>query len=217
MKGNIIFLKGKNAAGNLVFYTRAGEQIARARPEFVNDPKTANQTLARKRMAFISAMAKGLDIALDLGFADKVDGLHSSRNFFVKANYGKMTGTAEDIQIDYETLQLTSANSDVEVVALGELDTSVPLTLSVPTDDGYSDSPTAKATDKGMIVVYSKTAHRAMTAEISNVRTEDTSWSVRVPSNWQGHFVEVYAFVFRGEGKDAIASETLYCGTGRVA
>ena len=217
MKGNIIFLKGKNAAGNLVFYTRAGEQIARARPEFVNDPKTANQTLARKRMAFISTMAKGLDIALDLGFADKVDGLHSSRNFFVKANYSKMTGTAEAIEIDYETLQLTSANTDVEVVALGELDTSVPLTLSVLTDDGYSGSPTAKATDKGMIVVYSKTAHRAMTAEINNVRTEDTSWSVRVPGNWQGHFVEVYAFVFRGEGKDAIASETLYVGSGRVA
>lgn len=217
MKGNIIFLKGKNAAGNLVFYTRAGEQIARARPEFVNDPKTANQTLARKRMAFISTMAKGLDIALDLGFADKVDGLHSSRNFFVKENYAKMTGTAEAIEIDYETLQITSANTDVEVVALGELDTSTPLTLSVRTDDGYSDSPTAKATDKGMIVVYSKTAHRAMTAIINNVRTEDASWSVRVPGNWQGHFVEVYAFVFRGEGKDAIASETLYCGAGRVA
>lgn len=217
MKGNIIFLKGKNAAGNLVFYTRAGEQIARARPEFVSNPKTEGQTLARKRMAFISNMAKGLDAALDLGFADKVDGLHSSRNFFVKENYGKMSGTPEAIEIDYETLQITSANSDVEIVALGELDTSVPLTMSVTTDDGYHDSPTAKATDKGMIVVYSKTAHRAMTAIINNVRTENTSWSVRVPGNWQGHFVEVYAFVFRGEGKEAIASETIYCGAGRVA
>lgn len=217
MKGNIIFLKGKNAAGNLVFYTRAGEQIARARPEFVNNPKTENQTLARKRLAFISKMAKGMDTALDLGFADKVDGLHSSRNRFVKANYGKITGTAEDIQIDYETLQLTSANADVEIVALGELDTSVPLQISVATDDGYSGSPTAKATDKGMIVVYSKTAHRAVVATVNNVRTDDTSWACTIPGNWQGHFVEVYAFVFRGEGKEAIASETIYCGSGRVA
>lgn len=217
MKGNIIFLKGKNAAGNLVFYTRAGEQIARARPEFVSNPKTENQTLARKRLAFISQMAKGLDTALDLGFADKVNGLQSSRNFFVKANYGKMSGTAEDIQIDYETLQLTSANSDVEIIALGELDTSVPLAISVVTDDGYSGSPTAKATDKGMLVVYSKTARRAMVATVNNVRTDNTSWSVTVPGNWQGHFVEVYAFVFRGEGKDVIASETIYCGTGRIA
>lgn len=217
MKGNIIFLKGKNAAGNLVFYTRAGEQIARARPEFVNNPKTENQTLARKRMAFISVMAKGLDTALDLGFADKVDGLHSSRNFFVKANYGKMSGTAEDIQINYETLQLTSANSDVEILSLGELDTSTPLQVSVTTTDGYSGSPTAKATDKGMIVVYSKSAHRAVMATINSVRTTDTAWTCTVPGNWQGHFVEVWAFVFRGEGKDAIASETLYCGSGRIA
>lgn len=217
MKGNIIFLKGKNAAGNLVFYTRAGEQIARARPEFVSNPKTEGQTLARKRLAFISKMAKGLDTALDLGFADKVNGLQSSRNFFVKANYGKITGTAENIQIDYETLQLTSANSDVEIVSLGELNTSVPLQISVPTNDGYSGSPTAKATDKGMIVVYSKTAHRAVVATINNVRTDDTSWACPVPGNWQGHFVEVWAFVFRGEGKEAIASETIYCGSGRVA
>lgn len=217
MKGNPIANKGVNAAGNHVYYIRGGVQIVRGRPDFVSNPKTDAQVLARKRLAFISTMAKGMDIALDLGFADKVTPLRSSRNFFVKANYEKITGTAENIEIDYETLQLTSANTDVEIVALGELDTSVPLTLSVPTDDGYSDSPTAKATDKGMIVVYSKTAHRAMTAVINNVRTQNTSWSIRVPGNWQGHFVEVYAFVFRGEGKEAIASETLYCGSGRVA
>lgn len=217
MKGNIIFLKGKNAAGNLVFYTRAGEQIARARPEFVSNPKTANQTLARKRLAFISTMAKGLDTALDLGFADKVNGLQSSRNFFVKENYAKMSGTAEAIAIDYTTLQLTSANSDVEILSLGELDTATPLKVSVATADGYSDSPTAKATDKGMLVVYSMTANRAMVATVNNVRTTSTAWTVTVPGNWQGHFVQVWAFVFRGEGKEAIASKTLYCGQGRIA
>lgn len=217
MKGNIIFLKGKNAAGNLVFYTRAGEQIARARPEFVSNPKTENQTLARKRLAFISQMAKGLDTALDLGFADKVTGLKSSRNFFVKENYAKMTGTAEAIVIDYETLKLTSANSDVEILSLGETSFEVPLQVSVATEDGYSGSPTAKATDKGMLVVYSKDAHRAMVATVNNVRTDNTSWSVTVPGNWQGHFVEVWAFVFRGEGKEAIASDTIYLGSGRIA
>lgn len=217
MKGNPIANKGINAAGNHVYYIRGGVQIVRGRPEFVSNPKTEAQTLARKRLAFISQMAKGMDIALDLGFADKVTPLRSSRNFFVKANYGKITGTAENIEIDYETLQLTSANSDVEILSLGELDTSTPLQLSVTTTDGYSGSPTAKATDKGMLVVYSKTAHRAVTAVINNVRTNDTVWACTLPGNWQGHFVEVYAIVFRGEGKEAIASETLYCGAGRVA
>lgn len=217
MKGNPIANKGVNAAGNHVYYIRGGVQIVRGRPEFVSNPKTEGQVLARKRLAFISAMAKGLDIALDLGYADKVTPLRSSRNFFVKANYGKITGTAEAIDINYETLQLTSANTDVEIVALGELDTTVPLQVSVVTNDGYSGSPTAEATDKGMIVVYSKTAHRCVVATINNVRTQNTSWACTVPGNWQGHFIEVYAFVFRGEGKEAIASETLYCGSGRIA
>ena len=217
MKGNPIANKGINAAGNFVYYIRGGVQIVRGRPEFVSNPKTEGQTLARKRMAYISQMAKGLDQALDMGFADKVTPLRSSRNFFVKANYELMSGTAEAIEIDYEKLQLTSSNTDVEIVALGDVDASVPLTISVLTEDGYSGSPTAKATDKGVIVAYSKTARRAVMATINNVRTQDTSWSVRVPGNWQGHFCEVYAFVFRGEGKDVIASETLYCGSARIA
>lgn len=216
MKGNVIFLKGKNAAGNLVFYTRAGQQISRGRPEFVRNPNTPAQVLRRAYLKYISGLARQFDRATDIGFSVLVDALHSSRNFFVKKNYENLSGTADVVEIAWDKVQLTEPNPEVNGVALGEPNFATPLQVTVPIDDDYSDPDYGKATDVGFFIVINKTNNQAISKTLASVRAADHV-DIAVPGNWQGAYVEVYGFVYRGTPSEAICSETIYCGTGRIA
>lgn len=216
MKGNIIFLKGKNAAGNLVFYTRAGEQIARARPEFVRNPQTSAQLLRRAYLSFISKMAKGLDSALDLGYTDIVTALVSSRNWFTKRNYAQLSGTVDSVAIAYDKVVLSNPHAEVNVMATGEANFATPLTVILPVDDPYTDDDFGKATDGCVMAVYSKTNGLAVMKHTDEARGRN-SIELTVPSYWQGHYVEVWCFMTRGTGSEMICSETWYCGSGRIA
>lgn len=88
-----------------VFAIRFGETIERAYNPVVANPKTNAQTEARAKLKLVSQLAAvlGADIAIPrMGAA-------SSRNLFVKKNYGLMTYTGSQAEIQLDKVQLTSS------------------------------------------------------------------------------------------------------------
>lgn len=216
MKGNIIFLKGKNKAGNLVFYTRAGQQIARAKAEFVRNPKTSSQLLVRAKFGVLTVLAKALDPALDLGFARLVDALHSSRNFFFRKNYANVTGTTPDnLEVSYSSLALTE-QGDIDAVTPGEANFDTPLAVKVSIEATNVDGERNLATDKVYVMVYNKTKNLGKLSDGTATRSS-SDVDVTVPGYWQGDYVEVYLFCTRGSGRELQASETVYLDEGRIS
>ena len=216
MKYNIVFNKGKNKAGNFVFYTRAGVQIARGYSEMVSNPRTPNQIEARKKLAFISGIAKGFAPVLKMGYSVVDNAMYSARNFFVKDNYDNLTYNASTqvTSIAYEDLKLSKAG-DINPVAPGEANFETPLTVTCVIDDGYEEPIYGLATDKVMLVVYNKTKGRCM---YDNSKTRaDSTLSCSVTGNWQGDFVETYVIVNRPADYGFECSEAIYCGTGRIS
>lgn len=88
-----------------VFSIRFGETIERAYNPIVANPNTEGQVEARAKMKLISQLAAvlGRDIAIPrIGAA-------SSRNLFVKKNYGLLTFTNSQAEVQLDKIQLTSS------------------------------------------------------------------------------------------------------------
>lgn len=215
MKYNIVFNKGKNKAGNFVFYTRAGVQIARGYSEMVANPRTPNQIEARKKLAFVSGIAKGFAPVLKMGYSVVDNAMYSARNFFVKDNYSNMSYNASTqvVSIAYEDLKL-SKPGDINIVAPGEANFDTPLTVTCDIDDGYAEPVYGLGTDNAMLIVYNKTLGRCV---YDNSKTREASTlTCVVPSNWQGSFVECYVMVNRPSDYGFECSEAIYVGSGRI-
>lgn len=88
-----------------VFSIRFGETIERAYNPVVANPSTEAQVEARAKLKLISQLAAvlGKDIAIPRS------GAASSRNLFVKKNYGLMTFTNSQAEIQLDRVQLTSS------------------------------------------------------------------------------------------------------------
>lgn len=133
---------------------------------------------------------------------------------FVALNRGFVSGPIDNLEMDYE--QTVISEGTLTRVALGEADLSTPLTVTVPIDDNYLDPNFNSAKDIVHLVVYSKTGNEAL---YTTATRDATELSTRVPGYWQGHFVEMYAFVEGDpEGtKPGVCSTTMYVGAGRIA
>lgn len=209
----------RNKFGMAVGFRWKGLNVIRVYNDSPNNPKTADQVLARAYFALVGKMAGALTDVLRFTMRAFGTKNHTTpQGQFVKQNYSLVSGTAAAPEIDYELLTLTPTNSKLTGIALGEVDMSVPLTVSVPVDDSYSDPAHNSANDKLYLVVYSKTANEMVISDGTAKRTSETV-SVRVPGYWQGHFVEVYAFMAADEtsARAGEFSKTLYCGAGRIA
>ena len=116
---------------------------------------------------------------------------------------------------DWEKLQVSQGN--LTEVACGEANFATPLSVTVPIDDSYSDPRFNSDNDQVYLVIYDKTANEAIVSE--PVTREDDHITTSVPGMWQGHHVEVYVFVLgvTGEVSEGKVSNTIYCGSGRIA
>lgn len=147
----------------------------------------------------LASTAREMGVAIEQAFANVNDG-----NIVQK-------------MVDTEWDKLIISQGELTGVALGEANFTVPLTVSVPIDDSYSDPRYNSDDDQVFIVVYSKTNDRAIISE--GVKRTGESVSVTIPSYWQGHYVEVYAYVVGAAGtvSEGLVSDTIYCGQGRIA
>ena len=189
-----------------------------------NNPKTQEQVLNRERFGLVGYIGGAMHDVLTMTmrtFAGKHHTVPQAQ--FVKQNYDLTSGTVGNVEINYELLSVTPSDSHLTPVALGELDTSTPLTIAVPVDSNYLDTNHNSANDKLYLVVLAKKDNNGNEAEVTvsdgTAKRSSASVSVRVPDYWQGRFVEVYAFMAADEMSVRAGqfSRTLYCGSGRIA
>lgn len=195
-----------------------GKKVMRGYNEFPANPKTSKQELQRAKFGLLASIGGALLHALHVGMKSYSD-LHASTELgaFMRLNLSKVSGeTPETLEVDYETLSVSEGR--LTTVALGEVDFSTPLTVSVPVDDSYLNTDFNSGDDRLYLAVYSKSGGESVLSDGTAKRTSD-SVSVRVPGYWQGHFVEVYAFMKSADSAadPEVCSKTLYCGSGRIA
>lgn len=248
MKNNFIIGRTSGKLGDLVAYVRGGKQFGRVYVPHITNPNTLRQQVSRKKMAVVSDFGRALGRTLAIGFGADANSRVSPRNIFsritIPADKEIVTGeTPATVAIDYEKVQLSDGKVPVQGVAFGEADFSVPLTVKVDFDAVYQ-SYDLNHTSAGelqsvavFLVVYNKTLGvSTINSKILYDKTTNT-WlsasddiSVSMQGDWQGSFVEVYAFckqlpdALNGVPVDVMpyripgnCTPTVYIGTGRIA
>ena len=194
-----------------------GKKVIRAYNEFPKQSNTDLQELQRAKFGMLGEMSGALLGALQLGLKGYAAGQVSTEvGEFVKLNMENVSGSVHNLEVAYDKLILSKGN--LTEVALGEANFATPLTVSVPIDDSYYDSRFNSEDDIVYLIVYSKTNGTAVMSD-GSVKRSDEQVSVSVPGYWQGHYVEVFAFVkSAAESDDPYnCSQTIYCGSGRIA
>ena len=194
-----------------------GKKVIRAYNEFPKQSNTDLQELQRAKFGMLGEMGGALLGALQLGLKEYAAGQVSTEvGEFVKLNMENVSGSVHNLEVAYDKLILSKGN--LTEVALGEANFATPLTVSVPIDDSYYDSRFNSEDDIVYLIVYSKTNGTAVMSD-GSVKRSDEQVSVSVPGYWQGHYVEVFAFVkSAAESDDPYnCSQTIYCGNGRIA
>lgn len=97
-------IKSGKLAGS-VFTVRYGETIERAYNPFVSNPNTAKQVAARARMKLMSQLSAVLGDVIAMPRVGSV----SSRNLFVKNNYGSSSYTNNQASVDLLAIKLTKS------------------------------------------------------------------------------------------------------------
>lgn len=248
MKNNFIIGRTSGKLGDLVGYVRGGKQFARVYVPHISNPNTERQQVSRKKMAVVSDFGRALSRVLAVGYGADANSRVSPRNIFsretIPAGKGIIKGTTPaTVAIDYEKVQVSNGKIPVNGVAYGEVDYSTPLKVIVPFDGVYQ-SYDLNHTSGGELqsvavfaVVYNKTlgvstmASRILYNKETNVWLNDTEEiQVAVGDDWQGSFVEVYAFckqlpdALNGVALDTMpyripgnCTPTSYLGSGRIA
>lgn len=194
-----------------------GKKVIRGYNEFPKESHTEQQELQRAKFGMLGEMGGALLNALQIGLKKYAAAQKSTEvGEFVKLNMVNVSGTVNHLEAAYDKFILSDGG--LTGVALGEANFATPLTVTVPIDDSYSDTRFNSEDDRVVLAVYSKTNGRAVVSDGSVKRTGDQV-SVTVPSYWQGHYVEVFAFVKASENSadPYECSETIYCGSGRIA
>lgn len=176
------------------------------------DPAATERRLQAAIKTLLQGMSEDLQNAINIGLLTEsvAYGVTVNTEFINLNNNGTtVTGTYDNLTVDYPTLILSKGK--VVPIAPGEANFDTPLDVTVAIDDGYI-SELDHADDIVYLVVYSKTSNAMMMAE---GHRDDNSITVTVPGNWQGDLVETYVFV-----KDSLTEDTsnsIYCGSGRIA
>lgn len=131
MKLNGIFGTGSGKTGNAVFATSAGKQIVRTYQPKVSNPNTDAQIAQRAKFKLLSQLAAAMAPVIVI----PKEGLVSSRNRFVKANFNLAQFAEDQAQIKLEGIQLTASQKSLPGIQLtsgeGGTEISVQLVASV--------------------------------------------------------------------------------------
>ena len=210
----------KGKVGTVVGSFWKGKKVMRAYNEFPTNPRTTAQVMQRQKFATIASLGGAFSNILKMTLKGYANGEQNSLiGQFVGQNIDYVTVSGSTVEVSYDKLELTPPDHNHTPVALGEANFSTPLTVSVPIDDSYYDQRENSEDDKVYLVVYSKTGQGVMVSD-GTAKRESDQVSVSVPGHWQGHYVEVYAFVMGDPTLDLTRghwSETIYCGSGRIA
>ena len=147
----------KGKVGTVVGSFWKGKKVMRAYNEFPSNPRTSAQLIQRQKFALIASLGGVFSDFLKMTLRGYANGEQNSLiGQFVGQNINSVNVSGSTVEVDYETLSLTPPKSPLTAVALGEVDFSTPLTVSVPVDDNYLDPEKNSANDKLYLVVLAK-------------------------------------------------------------
>lgn len=207
----------RNKVGNVVGYTRMGEQTMRGYLASISNPNTQAQQLYRGRFAILASLAASFRRAINLGLKPAMRAAKSSvYGEFIKLNQAAVTGTVGALNVVPDSIKVSKGS--LMEVALGSPNFSTPLTVTVPVTDNYADIPDVDPTDVCYLAVYSPDYGRVLVSAGAPRGTQAepiVSLTAIVPSSFQGVEVHLYAFVVAADG--SLASQTTYLGSGEIA
>lgn len=109
---NSILGKINGKVGNVVLTSTGGEVIAREYNPNVSNPNTTAQVDQRAKLKLMSQIAAALAPVIVI----PKEGLKSSRNLFIKKNFGSVYASGGVAQVTYENLQLTNGNAGIPAI-----------------------------------------------------------------------------------------------------
>ena len=206
--------------GSSVGFRWKGIDVIRAYVKYVTNPNTDAQKLQREKISIAGKLAGALNEILNMTMRRyATEKKTTPAGQFVKQTLADaITGTLGNLSVQYDHVSITAPDAHLTEVACGEANFATPLTVTVPIDDSYFDNRFNSEEDKVYLVVYSKTAGQTVVSD-GTAKRDSESVSVNVPGYWQGHFVEVFAFVDADpfSKRAGMTSPTIYCGSGRIA
>lgn len=193
---------GSGKVGSMVYATVAGQQIVRQYQPVVANPSTVPQTNSRAKLKLASQLATTLKEVI----AIPREGLKSSKNLFIKRNYGIFVAAGGYAQVSYENIQLTNGQSGLPAItATRDASNNVTMKLAEAAAPGIS---------RVVFIIYKKTSEGALqlvSSAISSVRGENNDFE-KVVAGAEGELV-LYAYGM----KDADAAATAKYGNLQVA
>lgn len=117
-------MSGKTA--DVVMVVRGGEQIVRKYQPIVTNPNTPGQIAARAKLKLMSQLAAVMAPYI----AIKKQGNVSSRNLFVKANYGLATYLNNDANVELRSITLTKGILSLPLPSVSRSENSIEVYLS---------------------------------------------------------------------------------------
>lgn len=117
-------LSGK--LGNSVFAVRNGEQIARQFQPVVSNPSTSAQVGARAKLKLMSQLSAVMAPVIAIPRRGSV----SSRNIFVKKNYGLSTFANNNASVELVNVQLTDSVVAFPVVSIARRENGIGAAIS---------------------------------------------------------------------------------------
>lgn len=179
---------------------KGGEYVTRSYQPSVKNPNTLRQRVSRLRMAAAAQLAAGLAPAIMAGFG-KASGSTKMypRNMFVRDlvrmdGMGALNVVNEAAEIEYPYLNISSRIGINAMPIIGAISFDEPLHVSIPVT-GQPVTDVLPAGKMGIVVAVYDPALNASIVKMFEAPTTGTqNLDVRVPDNWSGETVHVFAF-----------------------
>lgn len=121
--------------GNVVFSQNSGTTVARQYQPNVKNPSTIAQSEQRAKLKLMSQVSAALAPVI----AIQKDGMKSSRNLFIKRNFGYAMSESGVASVTYENLQLTSGSAGLpSISATRSAADGIQISLSEAADSAVS-------------------------------------------------------------------------------
>lgn len=147
---NSILGKINGKVGNVVLTSTGGEVIAREYNPNVSNPNTTAQVDQRAKLKLMSQVAAALAPVIVI----PKEGLKSSRNLFIKKNFGSVYASGGVAQVTYENLQLTNGNAGIPAIRVSRnAETGISVELEERADG---------AINRVVYILYKKTSESTL-------------------------------------------------------
>lgn len=190
---------GSGKLGSQVYASVAGEQIVRQYQSNVSNPSTTKQVNQRARMKLMSQVAAAMSEVIVI----PKQGLKSSRNLFIKANFGYSYANAGEADATLVNFQLTNGNIAIpDVTAERQANDILHLELAAAADNAVS---------RVVYCIFGKSTEQALMYLNSIVVTypgENRTFPADTP-NFSGDLI-IYAYGMRDTSAKASAKYSDY-------